>query len=185
MKHHVLSVVVLALTFGVVAPLFGQGYIKCSGNVGRAGIFVDGKYVGPVARFTVAEKYEVAPGQHEIVLRDPRYEDFQTSVTVEEGKTTKIKFTMTKKPLPSPPFGRVRFGGGAPDSFMSVVAGDTSAVYVNNAFWGYVDEFNNVGGGLVIPPGTYELKVDSPIYGQINEKVTVEANRVTVIPLKW
>jgi hypothetical protein len=57
-------------------------------------------------------------------------------------------------------------------------------VYLNEKFYGYVDELNNVGGGLLLPPGTYRLKVDSPIYGTINQDVTLEANKVTVIPLK-
>ena len=38
---------------------------------------------------------------------------------------------------------------------------------------------------MLLPPGTYEVTVDSPIYGQINEKVTLEANTVTAIPLKY
>ena len=166
-------------------PVFAEGRIKFSGNVGRAGIFVDGNYIGPVARFTVTETYRVAAGEHEITLRDPRYEDFKTTVTVEDGKTTKIKFKMTKLEPPKPPYARLRFGGGNAQSLISVAYGDTSAVYLNGQFWGYVDEFNNVGGGMVLPPGTYTVRVDSPIYGQINEKVTLEANRVTVIPLSW
>ncbi len=169
----------------LAAPALSQGYIKCVGNEGRAGVFVDGEYLGPASRFTVAEKYAVEPGSHEVVLRDPRYEDFKTTVTVEEGNTTKVNFKLTPKQPAPPPYGRLRFGGGVPDSFMSVVHGDTSAVYVNEAFWGYVDEFNNPGGGMLLPPGTYEVKVDSPVYGQINEKVTIEANKLTVIPLKW
>ena len=146
---------------------------------------MDGNYVGPCARFTVGEKYAVDAGQHKIVLKDPRYEDFETTVTVEDGKTSKITFNMTRLELAKPPYGRLRFGGGVSESFISVASGDTSAVYLNDTFWGYIDELNNPGGGMVLPPGTYEVRVDSPLYGQINEKVTLEANRVTVIPLKW
>jgi hypothetical protein len=103
---------------------------------------------------------------------------------VTAGKTTKLRYKLKKKEPPKPPFGRIRFGGGAPESFMSVVAGDTSAVYLNGAFWGYIDQFNNPGGGMLVPPGTYEVRVSSPVHGEINQKVTVEANKLTIIPLK-
>jgi hypothetical protein len=32
-------------------------------------------------------------------------------------------------------------------------------------------------------PGTYDLHVVSPKFGDINQKVTIEANKVTVVPL--
>ncbi len=183
-KRRILASAILLLSAAATSA-FAQGYIKCVGNVGRAGVFVDGNYVGPAYRFTLPEKYAVSPGEHQIVLRDPRYEEFRTTVTVEEGKTAKVRFKMTRRQPPKGPFGRLRFGGGVEKSFLSASGGDTSAVYVNNQFWGYVDEFNNPGSGILLPPGTYEVRVDSPIYGRIHEKVTIEANKVTVIPLKW
>jgi hypothetical protein len=167
------------LTFAADKP----GAIKASGKPGRAGVWIDGKYVGPASRFTVTEKYTVEPGEHEITLRDPRYEDYTTKVTVQAGKTAKVKFSMKQAQLAPPPYGRLRFGGGEPESFISVTAGDVSPVYLNDRFYGYVDELNNAGGGLLLPPGTYRLKVDSPIYGTINQDVTLEANKVTVVPL--
>jgi len=171
----------LAFTLGLAAA--DTGYIKARGKPGRAGIFVDGKYVGPAVRFSVPEKYAVDPGEHEITVKDPRYEDYTTKVTVQPKKTTKISFKLKKLEEPKPPFGRFRFGGGVPESFISVAAGDTSAVYINGKFFGYVDEFNNAGGGVLLPPGTYKVQVSSPIYGEINQDVTIEANKVTVIPL--
>ncbi len=185
MKTRLTLVALPAILIMAMSAFAQTGFIKCAGNVGRAGLFVDDQYLGPCARFTVAEKYSVDPGSHEVTIKDPRYEPFTTTVTVEEGKTTTVRFKLQKKQPPQGPFGRIRFGGGRPDSFMSVVHGDISPVYLNGEFWGYIDEFNNPGSGMVLPPGTYELRVDSPIYGQINEKVTVEANRLTVIPLKW
>jgi len=46
-----------------------------------------------------------------------------------------------------------------------------------------VDELNNPGGGLLLNPGTYDLRISSPVFGEINQKVTIEANKVTVVPL--
>ena len=159
------------------------GSIKAHGRPGDAGVFINGQYVGPAVRFTVPEKYPAPVGDVEVTFKDPRYEDFTTKVTVRAKKTTKIKYELKKLPEPQPPFGRFRLGGGEAESFISVAAGDVGAVYINDKFFGYVDELNNPGGGLLLPPGTYDLHVVSPLFGDIRQKITIEANKVTVVPL--
>jgi predicted dehydrogenase len=67
---------------------------------------------------------------------------------------------------------------------MSIATGDTGAIYINDKFFGYVDELNNPGGGLLLNPGTYDLHIASSLFGDIRQKITIEANKVTVIPLK-
>src|SRR5689334_13641231 len=69
----------LILGGSVFAPLaFGQGvgYLKANIDPGRAGVFVDGKYLGPATNFGVARKYALSPGEHELKLVDPRFEEF-------------------------------------------------------------------------------------------------------------
>ncbi|WP_217551482.1 hypothetical protein, partial [Pantoea sp. GbtcB22] len=66
---------------------------------------------------------------------------------------------MKKMEPAKPPFGRLRLGGGEAESLMSVAAGDTGAIYINDRFMGYVDQLNNAGGGLLLNPGTYDLHV--------------------------
>lgn len=62
------------------------GHLKTEVTPGRAGVFVDGKYVGPAANFKVARMYEVAAGEHEIKLADPRYQEIVRKVTITAGK---------------------------------------------------------------------------------------------------
>jgi hypothetical protein len=159
------------------------GFVKARGKPGDAGVFINGQYVGPASRFTVPEKYPASAGEVEVTFKDPRYEDYTTKVTVRTKKTTHIKYALKKLEEPKPPFGRFRLGGGEAESFVSIAVGDTGAVYINDKYYGYVDELNNVGGGLLLPPGTYDLHVVSPIYGEIRQKITIEANKVTVVPL--
>ncbi len=66
---------------------------------------------------------------------------------------------------------------------MSVAAGDVGAVYLNDKFYGYLDELNNAGGGLLLKPGTYDLHVSSPLFGEIRKQITIEANKLTIVPL--
>ena len=178
----ILIALTLAFTLGLPAAE-DTGYIKARGKPGRAGMFVDGKYVGPPIRFSVPEKYAVAPGDHEVTFKDPRYEDYTTKVTVRAKKTTKIHFKLKPVEPAKPPFGRLRFTGGEAESFISVAAGDISAVNINGKFYGYVDELNNLKGGLLLNPGTYKLQVSSPLYGEINQDVTIVADKVTHVPL--
>jgi len=169
-----------------VAPALAQetGYVKARGKPGDAGVFINGQYVGPAVRFTVPEKYPAPAGEVEVTFKDPRYEDYTTKVTVRLKKTTKIHYALKPVEPAKPPFGRLRLGGGEPESFMSIAAGDTGAVFINDKFFGYVDELNNPGGGLLLNPGTYDLHITSALFGDIRQKVTIEANKVTVIPLK-
>jgi len=160
----------------VSATLFAQqkdtAYLKTKVNPGRAGVFVDGKYVGPAANFKVARKYAVSPGQHEIKLVDPRYEEVTTSVTLAAGKTTVVSQTLKPLPPAKPPFGRIR----------TESADKYAAVYVNDRFYGHAGEFNNPVQGILLPPGEYTVRIE-PLAGgnPVKQTVKVEADKTVVV----
>jgi hypothetical protein len=181
--HLILPLTLSLLTFTWANAEEG-GYIKARGKPGDAGVFINGQYMGPASRFTVPEKYPAPGGDVEVTFRDPRYEDYTTKVTVRPKKTTKLHYSLKAVEPPKGPFGRFRLGGGEPESFVSIAAGDTGAVYLNDKFFGYVDELNNPGGGILLNPGTYDLHVVSSIFGDIRQKITIEANKVSVVPLQ-
>jgi hypothetical protein len=151
------------------------GYLKTNVNPGRAGVFVDGKYVGPAGNFGVGRKYTVAAGEHEVKLSEPRYEDVVTKVTVQAGKTTKLAQTMKELPLAKPPFGLLRTM--SEDKF--------AAVYVNGKFMGHAGEFNNPVQGLQLNPGAYSVKIVPVAGGEGHEEqVKIEADKVTIVKAK-
>lgn len=172
----------LLLLVSVAAVSAQEGSIVARGNPGDAGLFANGKYLGPASRFTVPEKYMLEPGEYEVVLRDPRYEEFTTKITIAPKKKTTIKYSLTKLPEPQGPFGTLRLGGDGTASFMSVAAGDTGAVYLNNKFYGYVDELNNPNGGLLLPVGTYKLSIRNSSF-DMERDVTIQADTETLVPL--
>ena len=159
------------------------GFVRGRGKPGDAGVFINGTYAGPAARFTVPEKYAAPAGEVEVTVRDPRYEDFTTKLSVRAKKTTKFKYSLKLREPAKPPFGTFKLGGGEPDSFLSISAGDIGAVFLNDRFFGHVDEFNNKGAGVLLNPGTYDLHISSPTYGEIHDKITIEANKTTVFHL--
>jgi len=173
-------------------PLFGQsnsGYLKTKVDPGRAGVFIDGKYVGPAGNFGVGRKYAVAAGEHEVTLSEPRYKDVVEKVTVQPGKTTELVENMTWAPgygFPSydawealppakPPFGTLRTI--CPDKF--------EAVYVNGRFVGHAGEFDNPVQGLLLNPGAYAIKI-VPVSGGpgYEEQVRIEADKTVIVRSK-
>jgi hypothetical protein len=148
-----------------------DGSLCVKANTGRAGVFVDGKYMGPAANFGVARTYKVAAGEHELKLVDPRYEEATTKVTVAAGKKTTIHQMLKELPPPKPPFGRIR----------TQSADEFAAVYVNDRYMGHVDEFSNGAQGLLINPGEYTVKI-VPASGQpVTQNIKVEANKTVVV----
>ena len=147
------------------------GRLKTEVDPGRAGVFIDGKYVGPAANFKIARTYEVAPGEHEVRLVDPRYQEITKTIAITAGKKTVLKETMTALPPPKPPFGKLRVQNV--DHF--------AAVYLNDKFMGHVDEFSNARQALLINPGTYEVKV-VPLNGPPSTKsVTIEVDKTVIV----
>jgi len=160
------------------APVAAQkgdtGYLKTHVNPGRAGVFVDGKYLGPAANFGMARKYALSAGEHEVRLLEPRYQDFSTTVKIEAGKTTTLSQTMQPVPLAKPPFGRLRIKTNDTDKF--------AAVYVNGKFMGHVDEFSNFAQGLLLNPGEYAVKIVPTAGGPNHEEtVKIQENQITMI----
>lgn len=157
------------------SPLAAQqndGCLKTKVNPGRAGVFIDGKYVGPAGDFGVGRKYAVAAGEHEVRLSEPRYEDIVTKVTIQPGKPTKLSETMKALPLAKPPFGRLRTI--SPDKF--------AAVYVNGRFMGHAGKFNNPVQGLQLNPGEYSVRIDLVGGAEGKEEhIRIEADKVTIV----
>jgi len=150
----------------------GQGQLKTKVNPGRAGVFVDGKYLGPAANFRMARTYTLSEGVHEVRLSEPRYEDLVTKVTIQAGKTTKLSESLKPLAPAKPPFGILR----------TICPEKYSAVYVNDKFMGHAGEFNNSTQGLKLNPGEYTVKI-VPVSGGAGheEKIRIEADKTTVI----
>lgn len=169
---------VLALFFQGAFPVRAQqggGYLKVKTSTGRAGVFIDGKYVGPAANFRITRKYPVPAGEHEVKLSEPRYEEYTTKVTINAGKTTTISQALKPAPVMKPPYGMLRVEGGT-DKF--------AAVFVNDRFMGHVDEFSNPWQRLLLNPGEYTVKIVSPGNGQEHEeKVAIKVNETTTVKL--
>jgi len=173
MKHFYVTASALALLASASALMGADGsaYLKTKVDPGRAGVFVDGKYVGPAGNFGVGRKYSLPPGEHKIKLVEPRYEDVETSVNVTAGKTTVLHQSMKALPPPKGPFGTVRTVH--PEKF--------AAVYANDHFMGHAGEFNNPTQGLKLPVGDYDIRIEPPSGAPVKQHVKVEADKTVIV----
>jgi hypothetical protein len=173
MRPRILLLGALLIVGGAVAS-FGQstGYVRARAIPGRAGVFVDGKYMGPVANFNHSRKYKVPAGEHEVKLVDPRYEEYVTNVDVTAGRTTVVSQVLKRVPVAQPPFGVLRIKHQ--EKF--------AAVYLNGKFYGHADEFNNFKQGLLLNPGEYTLRIE-PVSGSnaVEKTITMQANETTIV----
>src|ERR1017187_427420 len=64
------AALLIAVTSISVVAQQSTGYLKTKVDPGRAGVFIDGKYVGPAGNFGVGRKYAVAAGEHEVRLSE-------------------------------------------------------------------------------------------------------------------
>lgn len=148
------------------------GKLKTAIEPGRAGVFIDGRYSGPAANFRMPRTHTLAPGTHEIRLSDPRYEDYVTRVDIAAGRTLTLKRSLKPLAPARPPFGTLRTVH--PDRF--------AAVYVDGRYMGHAAEFGNFAQGLLLNPGTYEVKLLPLTTGSpVSRTVTIAANRVFVL----
>ena len=158
-------------------PLFAQadGTLRVKAKPGRAGVFIDGKYLGPAANFAATRTYAVAAGEHELKLVDPRYEDFTQKIKVTAGKLTEVSWTMQKIAVPTGPFGELRISG----------AEKFAGVFLNGKFAGHADEFDNFAQRVQLPAGEYELRIVPPSGGpEHSEQIKIGANQQLWVKLK-
>jgi len=166
------AAILLLACSGLVAQSPASAYLKTKVDPGRAGVFVDGKYVGPAANFGAARKYALPPGHHEIRLVDPRYEEAVTTVDLAAGKTTVLSQTLKPLPLAKGPFGTLKTHSA--DKF--------AAVYINDKYYGHNDEFDNFAQGMLLPVGEYTVRIE-PLSGgtKVEKKVRIEAGKTVVV----
>jgi hypothetical protein len=168
-----LGLILFCASFPAIAKKKSDvGYLETHVNPTRAGVFVDGKYLGPAANFGFARKYELTPGEHKLLLTEPRNEDYSTTIQIEAGKTLKIERTLAALPLVKPPFAMLKTKSDS----------KFDGVWVNDKFMGHVDEFDNPYQFLLLPPGEYTVRIAAPNGDtKHEEKVTLTANQTTTV----
>ena len=121
-----------------------------------AGVWVDGQYVGFVKELAGDKKLMLLPGKHEIVIRQPWYNEFVKEVILEPGKTHEVKVELVKSAqLPTK---------DATGELKIAATPSRAAVFVDGQYAGHVDEFGGVGKAMLLTPGQHRLHIALPGY---------------------
>lgn len=121
-----------------------------------SGVWIDGQYVGYLKELKGNKRILLLPGEHTISVRQAGYQDFNRTVQVQPGQKQLIEVAMVKAPT-----------GPMPTEWATVkmaVSPNRAAVFVDGRFMGHVAEFSGLGRGLLVAPGSHQIKIALPGY---------------------
>jgi hypothetical protein len=121
-----------------------------------SGVWVDGAYVGYLKELKGSKKVLLLPGEHVITVRQDGYHDFTERILVQPGQKGVVRVAMEKAPT-----------GPLPDVTATVkiaVKPSRAAVFLDGLFVGHVGEFEGMGRGMLVAPGTHQIRIALPGY---------------------
>jgi len=134
-----------------------------------SGVWVDGQYVGYLKELKGSKKVLLLPGEHEIVVRQAGFKDFTQKVLLEPGQRQVVNVTMAKDP-------QAQYPEVTAEVKMSVRP-NRAAVFVDDRFVGFVDQFDGPGQWLLLAPGKHRFKITLPGYKTFETEVSLLANQ--------
>jgi hypothetical protein len=171
-----LWVLLLVSALLLPAPMYAEndvmGEIQFEGKSHveeTSGVWVDGAYVGYLKELKGSKKVLLLPGEHVITVRQDGYQDFRERILVQPGQKEVVRVAMEKAPT-----------GPLPDVPATVkIAVDPSraAVFLDGLFVGHVGEFEGVGRGMLVAPGTHQIRIALPGYQTFETNINPLANQ--------
>ena len=171
-----LWVLLLVSALLLPAPIYAgndvMGEIQFEGNSHvekTSGVWVDGAYVGYLKELKGSKKVLLLPGEHVITVRQDGYRDFTERIVVQPGEREVVRVAMEKGPT-----------GPLPDVTATVkiaVNPSRAAVFLDGLFVGHVGEFEGLGRGMLVAPGTHQIKIALPGYQTFETAINPLANQ--------
>ena len=131
-------------------------FVGKSGVEKTSGVWVDGQYVGYLKELKGSKKVLLLPGEHAITVRQDGYQDFTERVLLQPGQKEVVRVAMEKArtgPLPE-----------ATATVKIAVNPSRAAVFLDGLFVGHVGEFAGMGRGMLVAPGTHQIRIALPGY---------------------
>ncbi len=133
-------------------------------------VWVDGAYVGYLKG---SKKVLLLPGEHVLTVRQDGYQDFTKRILVQPGQKEVVRVAMAKAPT-----------GPLPDVTATVkiaVNPSRAAGFLDGLFVGHVGEFEGMGRGMLIAPGTHQIKIALPGYQTFETDINPLADQTVEI----
>jgi hypothetical protein len=134
-----------------------------------SGVWVDGQYVGYLKELKGSKKVLLLPGDHVITVRQDGYQDFSEHVLLQPGQKEVVRVAMEKAPT-----------GALPEVTATVkiaVNPSRAAVFLDGLFVGHVGEFEGMGRGMLVAPGSHKIRIALPGYQAFETDISPLANQ--------
>lgn len=142
----------------------------------NAGVWVDGQYLGYVKELKGSKKVLLMPGKHEIVIREPWYNDYVEQPLLEPGEVHTISLTMSRNAKSENIHATAELKISADP--------ERAAVFVDDQYVGHVDEFNGPGQALLLVPGQHHVRLALAGYQPFETTVDVRDHQKLKIETK-
>lgn len=134
-----------------------------------SGVWIDGQYVGYLKELKGSKKVLLLPGEHEIAVRQAGFKDFTQKIVLEPGQQHVVSVAMEKDL-------QARY----PDVTAEVkinLKPNRAAVFVEDRFVGFVDQFDGPGQWLLLAPGKHRIKITLPGYQTLETEINLIPNQ--------
>jgi PEGA domain len=169
-------VLLLVWAWLLPAPIYAEnevmGEIQFEGKSHvekTSGVWVDGGYVGYLKELRGSKKVLLLPGEHVVTVRQDGYQDFTERILVQPGQKEVVRVAMKKAPT-----------GPLPDvtaTLKITVNPSRAAVFLDGLFVGHVGEFEGLGRGMLVAPGTHQIRIALPGYQTFETDINPLANQ--------
>ena len=134
-----------------------------------SGVWVDGQYLGYLKELKGSKKVLLLPGEHQISVRQAGFKDYSLQVVLEPGQKQIVNVAMSKDPGAQYP--------AVTAQVKIAVKPNRAAVFLEDQFVGYVDQFDGPGQWLLVAPGKHRFKIALPGYRTFETEVNLVANQ--------
>lgn len=134
-----------------------------------SGVWVDGQYVGYLKELKGSKKILLLPGEHEIAVRQNGYRDFVERVVLRPGEKRVVRVAMEKGVTGAMP--------AVTATVKIAVNPARAAVFVDGLFVGHAAEFEGIGRGLLVAPGTHTIRIALPGYQTFETQISTLASQ--------
>ena len=117
-----------------------------------SGVWIDGKYAGYVRELKGDRKVMLAPGEHEIVIRQAGYKDFTKKLDVAPDQIQTIAVVLEENP-------KLTYPGNDAAEFRLDILPKRAAVFVDDGYMGHGGDFGGRFHSMLVSPGKHRLKV--------------------------
>lgn len=167
-----LTITALLITPAIYAGNQVMGEIEFAGKSKvekTSGVWVDGQYVGYLKELKGSKKVLLLPGEHTITVRQDGYRDFVLRVEIKPGEKRMVWVAMEKGPTGVMP--------AVTATVKITVNPPRAAVFVDGLFVGHVAEFQGLGRGLLVAPGSHAIKIALPGYQTFETQISPVARQ--------